>query len=76
MKKRGNETFARALNAQKLFNSVIACGVVMQARSIAQKLATVFQAEYEGIPVLARPTRIDDILNVLPPRSKRSPRPR
>jgi hypothetical protein len=43
MKKRGNETFARALNAQKLYKSVIACGVVMQARSIAQKLATVFR---------------------------------
>ena len=43
MKKRGNETFARALNAQKLYKSVIACGVVMQARTVAQKLATVFR---------------------------------
>jgi hypothetical protein len=43
MKKRGNETFARTLNAQKLYKSVIACGVVMQARSVAQKFATVFR---------------------------------
>src|SRR5260370_33106417 len=59
MKKRGNATFACTCAAQELYKSVIACGVVMQAGSIANKLANVFSRiqrhSCSGIPLADRP---------------------